>query len=88
MGPFALLNHCLNLLLPALGVGLLLALAGALLARRRRGLWRQVLQNSAAGALALLAGLWFFGVDGKMASYAALVLCCTLSQGMGVRGSK
>jgi hypothetical protein len=36
--------------------------------------------NSVAGALGLLGGLVFFGHDGKMATYAALVLSCASCQ--------
>ena len=36
--------------------------------------------NSAVGVLVLLVGLWFFGRDGKMATYAALVTLVALSQ--------
>jgi hypothetical protein len=38
--------------------------------------------NSIAGVVALSVGLWFFGRDGKMASYAAMLLGCALSQGL------
>ena len=36
-------------------------------------------------ALVLLAGLWLTGRDGKMATYAALVLACATSHGLGQR---
>jgi hypothetical protein len=36
--------------------------------------------NSLAGCCALAAGLWFFGNDGKMGTYGALLLACALSQ--------
>jgi hypothetical protein len=39
-----------------------------------------VLANSVCGLCALVAGLWFFGNDGKMASYLALVLASAASQ--------
>jgi hypothetical protein len=67
----------LNFFGPALGMGLI---APAL----AKGLWRQALRGVAwralagwtAGACALvsLAGLAVFGHDGRMATYAALVL--------------
>jgi hypothetical protein len=78
-----LLNHMLNFAAPALAAAVLLALASRfLLARRARnhGLGFQVLVNAMAGLAALLGGLWLFGNDGKMASYAALVLACASSQ--------
>ena len=38
------------------------------------------LVNSICGVCALLAGLWFFGNDGKMASYLALLFASAASQ--------
>ncbi len=83
MNALDLLGHALNFAAPALGVGLLLALGGRYVfsrQARRHGLWVQVLVNAGVGLAALLAGLLVFGNDGKMASYAALVLCCATSQ--------
>jgi hypothetical protein len=91
VGPLELLNHLLNFLAPALVVGSLLALAGPwLLPSRGAGLSRlhQALLNGTAGALALLAGLWLFGNDGKMASYGLLVVLCATAQWAGQRGWK
>jgi hypothetical protein len=34
----------------------------------------------------LVAGLWWFGHDGKMATYAALVVLPALAQGVLLRG--
>jgi hypothetical protein len=42
-------------------------------------LWRFVL-NTLAALLALSLGLWFWGNDGKMLSYLAMVLACASSQ--------
>jgi hypothetical protein len=80
-------NHLLNFAAPALVVGLLTALAGRWVGRaaRQQRWWLPVLFNSAAGLAALLAGLWFFGHDGKMASYGALVLACATSQWLTAR---
>lgn len=75
--------HLLSFLAPALGVGFLVALAGPLLAGRQasfRRWWAQAAINSVAGALVLAAGLWWWGVDGKMASYAALVVVIATCQ--------
>ena len=83
MNALDLLNHLLNFAAPALAVGLLLALGGRFIFSRRaraHGLWTQVLVNAGVGMAALLGGLLVFGNDGKMASYAALVLCCATSQ--------
>jgi hypothetical protein len=83
MSALDLLDHALNFAAPALAVALLLALGGRFIFSRhagRHGFWTQVLVNGGVGLVALLAGLWWFGNDGKMASYAALVLCCASSQ--------
>ncbi|MFM8610634.1 MAG: hypothetical protein ACKOCJ_09245 [Burkholderiaceae bacterium] len=87
-----LLTHLVNFVAPAAGVGLLVASVGAL---RRRGAgaagWAWPVQatvNTVMGALALGAGLWGFGRDGKMLSYAALVLAVALAQWWGSRPRK
>ncbi len=84
MGPFDLLNHLLNFVAPALFVGILLALLAPVFIQNRPvalSLSTQAAINSGAGAIALAAGLWFFGRDGKMASYGAMLLACAFSQG-------
>lgn len=88
MGPLDYLNHLINFLAPALVVGALLALAAPLLGGKRSsavGLLGQIILNFVAGALALGLGLWFFGRDGKMASYAAMLVFCAVSQGLTLR---
>lgn len=83
MGLLDLINHLLNFVAPALWVGLLVAYMAPLLNRNMavaRVRYAQAAINSIAGVLALGAGLWFFGRDGKVASYAALVLACAASQ--------
>ncbi len=88
MGPLDLLNHLLNFAAPALAVGLVLAFLAPVfmknkaLARTRSA---QAAINFVVGVLALLAGLLFFGRDGKMASYAALVLATATSQWWAMR---
>ena len=77
------MNHLFNFAAPAVFVGFFLALAAPRLLRtgpRRGSLAACVLVNSICGVCALLAGLWFFGNDGKMASYLALVLAAAASQ--------
>jgi hypothetical protein len=83
MGPTDLVLHLLSFLAPALGLGLLLALAGPLLLPGQasfRRWWAQAAINSIAGGLVLAAGLWWWGVDGKMATYAALVVVIATCQ--------
>lgn len=88
MGPLDLLNHLLNFAAPALVVGLLLALVAPILYRKvplALSLRAQVAINFVAGLVTLVGGLVFFGRDGKMASYAAMVLACAASQWWAMR---
>ena len=77
MGPLDALWHLLNFVFPAIGVAVVatalakLAWRGELAAVR----WsRLLIWSSVAGAVALLVGLFVFGRDGKMGTYAALVV--------------
>ncbi|MES2719209.1 MAG: hypothetical protein V4795_25835 [Pseudomonadota bacterium] len=82
MGPLDALWHLLNLLAPALGLGLIAASLSKLLWRSAlAGVRWQHLAAWACGAavLALLAGLMLSGRDGRMATYAAMVLACALA---------
>jgi hypothetical protein len=83
------LFHLLNFAAPALAVGFLLALFGAGV---RRPAWsgrllRQTMINFGVNGLVLLAGLWWFGRDGKMATYAVMVLACASCQILSQRVS-
>lgn len=83
MGPLDLLNHVFNFLAPAVAVGALVAVVGQIFGKKVAGarvLSAQAAINFVAGSLALGVGLWFFGRDGKMASYAAMVLAIATSQ--------
>lgn len=83
MGPLDLLNHLLSFVAPALVVGFLLAFFATFLGKKVAGapvLYAQAAINCVAGVAALGLGLWFFGRDGKMASYAAMVLAIASSQ--------
>lgn len=91
MGPVDTLNHLLNFLAPAVFVGLMVALIAPLWMRALRpnsGWLRQGVLNSAAGSAALTGGLLFFGNDGKMATYAALVLLVATCQWLCSKGWK
>jgi len=44
--------------------------------------------NFTVGAAVLAAGLWHFGVDGKMATYAGLVAAIATAQWLCTRGWK
>jgi hypothetical protein len=77
MAPLDLFLHLLGFMAPAIAVGLLVALAARVVTPRPSGFfswWAQAAINSLAGVLVLAAGLWHFGVDGKMATYTALVV--------------
>lgn len=76
------LNHLLNFVLPAFGVGALAAALAKLAWRRElRGVrWlRLALWAGGAGMLASLGALLLFGRDGTMAAYGAMVLASALA---------
>jgi len=88
MGPLDLLLHLLNFVAPALFTGVVLALAARFVLRGKSAklpLYAQAAINSIAGVAVLAGGLWYFGRDGKMATYAVLVLVCALSQWLSGR---
>ena len=88
MGPLDQLYHLANFLAPAVVVGVLLALAGPFVSKKSPvapGFIAQTAINCIAGAVALGLGLWFFGRDGKMVSYVALLVFAATSQWVGGR---
>jgi hypothetical protein len=91
VGPIDVFWHVLNFVAPALGVGVLAPMFAKMLWRRelQRVSWlRLSLWASASCAIVLVSGLWVFGRDGKMATYAGMVLACALALwrvGFGVR---
>ena len=88
MGPLDLIFHLLNFAIPALVVGVLVALVSPFFYRKRavaRSWYAQAAINFVVGLLALVAALAFFGHDGKMAGYAALVLDVASSQWWALR---
>ncbi len=83
MGLLDQLNHLLNFLAPAMVVGVLLALVASFLYKKRPGapvLYAQAAINVVAGTVVLLLGLWYFGNDGKMATYGAMLVVCATTQ--------
>ena len=89
MSPFALLNHLLNFLAPALLVAVLVTLTARVFMKKRpvaRSLYAQSAINFVVSVVALSVGLWFFGHDGKMATYAGMALLCASSQWLMLRG--
>jgi hypothetical protein len=88
MDSLGLVMHLLSFLAPALAVAVLVSAFSPLLMTRAataRSWWAQAAINFAAGALVLTAGLWWWGVDGKMATYAAMVAVIASAQWVGSR---
>jgi hypothetical protein len=82
MSPIDALWHLLGLFMPALATGALAAGAAKWLWRAdlKGSRWvRLTLWSASAGSLALLAGLAAFGRDGRMLSYAMMVLATALA---------
>ena len=80
MGFWTFLHHLVEFAATAVGTALPLALGVSI---RFQGAWPALVWRrlfvawallTAAGLLVLVAGLWWFGRDGKMATYAALVV--------------
>ena len=89
MTALALLNHVLNFMAPALWLALLLPLASRWIFKprgKRAGFAVQVMVNFSISLLALGLGLWFFGRDGKMATYLGMTVTGATSQWLMLRG--
>jgi hypothetical protein len=88
MGSLHFANHLLSFAAPALFLALVLTLFGPLLVRGGAPVHRALAfgVNLLCGLLVLAAGLWVFGRDGKMATYAALVVVVGSSQWLMMRG--
>ena len=89
MGPVDFLNHVFNFLGPALWVAALVTLLTRLVMRKTPAalsLLAQVAINFIVSASILGLGLWYFGRDGKMATYAAMTFLCATSQWLMLRG--
>ncbi|MEN9539292.1 MAG: hypothetical protein RLZZ126_1527 [Pseudomonadota bacterium] len=83
MGLLSQINHLLNFLLPAVGLAGIFMLAGLWHRRKKVHILLHCLQfgiNLGVGSAVLAFGLLGFGVDGKMVTYAALVLAMATSQ--------
>ena len=89
MSAYLLTNHLLNFMAPALFVALGLVLATRLMGQFFRSkrplaqsLYAQVAIVFVVNVLTLAVGLVVFGNDGKMLTYAALVLGAALCQSL------
>ena len=83
MGFFALLNHAINFVAPALWLAVCIPLLSHFFMKKRpvaHTLKAQVAIHFVVGVGALLLGLALFGRDGKMLTYLALVLSSTTSE--------
>ncbi|QNP48008.1 hypothetical protein [Diaphorobacter aerolatus] len=89
MNPFIALNHLLNFVAPAFVIAVVMVGCGQLFFRQRAKLigWiKPVAINFIVGCAVLLAGLWYFGNDGKWLSYMALSVAIATTQWVLLRG--
>ena len=83
MAALTFLNHLLNFLAPAAFLSVLLALGARWMWRKSFtaiNFWEQVLLNFVLGSVVLGGGLAIWGRDGRLATYAFLVLLMATSQ--------
>ena len=90
MAPIDIMLHLLGFVAPAFFVALAVTFASRWLrlSPQQMGWWRQTAINFTVGVGVLAAGLWHFGVDGKMATYAALAVAVATAQWICSRGWK
>ena len=90
MGPLALLNHALNFMAPAAAVAAVLVVCARLGGAKSGSLaaWRQFAVVFVVGLVVLAGGLVLWGRDGKMLTYAALVVAAATCQWSLSRGWK
>ena len=84
-----ILTHLLNFVAPALALAVLLPLAARWFRRKAAPLlpwWAQVVVNLVLGLSVQTLCLWYWGRDGKMLGYTALVLALATSQWLLLRG--
>ena len=95
MTAYLLIDHILNFIAPAATVALLLVLLSRVSSRflaskmlLAQSIWAQAAIIFIVDVLVLAAGLVFFGNDGKMATYAAMVLAAAVCQWVMFKGWK
>ncbi len=89
MGFLDAANHLLNFAAPAAFVALFVTFVSRFLLSKRAVAQQNIAQtaiNFIACLVVLLAGLWFFGNDGKMATYSAMVLVSASVQWVVMKG--
>jgi hypothetical protein len=82
MRPLDALGHVINLFVPALALGALASALAKLLWRRELAAvrWTRMAAPACVVCAAVaLAGLVAFGHDGRMATYAAMVVACAIT---------
>jgi hypothetical protein len=83
VGPIDFFIHLLSFFAPAFAVAVLVALAGRVVLPRNNQLkrwWLPVSLNFLAGAAALVGGLVLFGRDGRMLTYAGMLVAVATTQ--------
>jgi len=87
MAFFDLFWHLIGFAAPAVVVGSLLELTARWVLSSPAVLpwWKQSAINALVGLAVSGAGLWYWGVDGKMATYAAMVVAIATSHWVGAR---
>ena len=91
MGLLELLNHLLNLAAPALIVASLAAALARIVVsgdRPKPAFWATLAINFVVNLAVLLGGLWYFGHDGKVTTYATMVLVGATAQWLLLGGWK
>lgn len=91
MGPLDLLNHLANFAAPAVWMAVIVCLLARVFMKKVAGarvISAQIAINFIVSLVVLVVGLWWFGRDGKMATYAAMALACATSQWVMLRGWK
>ena len=89
MGPVDIATHLLNFAAPALFLALLVPTCARLVgwgAAGRSSWWSHVAIDFVAGLVALGVGLVLFGRDGKMLTYAGMVVAVASAQWLAGRG--
>lgn len=84
-----MLLHLFNFAAPALVLALLLPLSAQFFIKKQApalAWWAQAAINFVVGVAVLLVGLWLWSRDGKMVTYALLVLALASSQWLLSRG--
>jgi hypothetical protein len=91
MGPLEHVIHTFNFIAPAWWMALFCALLARFALRRwlsasRWSVIKQTFFGGVLGTIVLAGGVWFWGADGKMATYGALVLVCATAQWLMCQG--